>query len=208
MSDKKTVQLGLGEAVVMALNDFASMDIPPVEELETSLFRGVRDSSLRKKLAETLYGARWLYKLGLVTLATGERRAAHVRAQVIDYAAICEAVLVDAVAHGIAGAHLAGSVWNIRGGHTVTWPTDETKIRRKIRKSRDFYWLIEVAHSEHILTEALAKRLHWLRKRRNRVHIAEMAAINERTYLSTSRDAYQVMHKCVGRVTRWMTLHA
>src|SRR5438552_1659643 len=38
-----------------------------------------------------MYGARWLYKLGLGLLVDGDESIAHVRTQVIDYGSICEA---------------------------------------------------------------------------------------------------------------------
>ena len=85
--DGYVVQVKLGEAVVGAIRDFASSEVPRVEELEADMFKHVRDPKLRRSLAETFHGARWLYHLGLVTLATDAHRAAHIRAQIIDYAA-------------------------------------------------------------------------------------------------------------------------
>lgn len=203
----KTVQVGLGEAVVRAIQEFASSDIESVQALESGLFRPVKDSKLRRKLAETLFGARWLYKLGLVTLATKERRAAHVRAQIIDYSAICEATLVDAITHGIVDSHLKGTAWQTFRNKPCSWPATASGVRRQIRKERNFYWLIEVGKDEKIFPADLADRLHWLRERRNSVHIAEMAAVDEKVYLSTSRDAFQIMKTCVERVGTWLQVH-
>lgn len=205
--EPKAVQVGLGEAVVRAIQEFASTDIESVGSLEAGLFQRIRDPKLRKKLAETLFGARWLYKLGLVTLATRERRAAHVRAQIVDYSAICEAVLLDAITHGVVSAHLTGTLWRSFRGVPARWPSTTAAVRKQIRKERNFFWLIEVGKDEKVFVAEFAERLHRLREHRNNVHIAEMAAVDESVYLSTSKEAYQTMMTCVDHVSAWLSLH-
>lgn len=205
----QVVQVGLGQAVITAISDFALADVPAVEDLEKTTFKYVRDKELRRRVAETFFGARWLYKLGLVTLATGTCRAAHVRAQVIDYAAICEAVLVDALTHAVHRRHLAKKMWLLdrRGKTASAWPTTLDKIGVVLRRGRDFRWMIDVAVEEGIVGTGLGPDVHWLRERRNKVHIAEMVAMAEKTYLNTSLKAYNVMMQCTERVGHWMSLH-
>jgi len=76
-----------------------------------------------------------------------------------------------------------------------------------LRKERKFFWLIEVGKDERFFASDFAEKLHWLRDRRNCVHVAEIAAMDEKIYLSTSRAAYDVMKKCVERVGSWTALH-
>jgi hypothetical protein len=204
-TERKAVQLALGQAMVHAFQAFALKKIESVEKLETTQFAHVRDAGLRKRLAETLHGARWLYKLGLVTLATNEQRAAHVRAQLIDYGAICEAILLDAIAHGIIKKRLIGIAWRTNvNNKPIAWSEDETKIWHHLRR-KPFEWLINVAKDEKIVAELFAVRLHWLRQCRNDVHIAKMATVSERTGLGESRKAFGIMNRCVRNATTWIS---
>lgn len=210
--EDEAVQLSLGQAAVDSIREFASSEEPTVEELQVELFKNVRDKRLRRTLAETLCGARWLYRLGLVTLASDVHRAAHVRAQMIDYAAICEAVLLDALAHGIFRKQLRGSKWGCvfaknKWIPAVAWPDQRYEIDLRIRKSRNLYWLIEVAAEEGLVRSRLKRPLHKLRDNRNNVHLAELAAVDEKTGLNMGKEAYRVMHACIECVAHWMTLH-
>lgn len=201
---QKTVQCELGEAVVGAIVEFAIRDIDPADKLSGELFARVCDAQVRRQVAEILFGARWLYKLGLLTLATGERRAAHVRAQVVDYGAICEALILDGLAQGIVAFDLRGAWKPAKRKGSVVWSTGRSAVLKTLRERFDFRSLIEIAKHEGILSDALAKRLHWLRKQRNRVHIAEMAALAEKQYISTSRTAYGIVLECAKSVRSWI----
>ena len=64
----KVVQEHFGEAIIEAVRNFALSDLDDVQRLEATTFSHVGDAQLRQVLAETLYGARWVYKLGLALL--------------------------------------------------------------------------------------------------------------------------------------------
>ena len=49
--------------------------------------------------------------------------------------------------------------------------------------------------------------LQKLRKKRNQVHIAELAAVRETSGLDVSRDAFTTMHRTANATRDWMTLH-
>ena len=204
---EQIIQQELGQAVVEAITAFASKDIPPIEDIERTTFEHVRNVRLRKALATTLHGARWLYKLGLVTLATSERRAAHVRAQIIDYAAICEGLLSDAIAHLIASRRATGSEYkrDLRG-RPFTWPQGVGPVERIIEK-RSFGWLIGVARDEGIVTPSEKSDLDWLREERNKVHVRRLVSAGRNAYLSTSKKAFDVMLRCGDATRRWRTTH-
>ena len=50
-----------------------------VPEMKEKYFSHVSDGGMQTALAETLYGARWIYKLGLALLVQDEEQMAHVR---------------------------------------------------------------------------------------------------------------------------------
>lgn len=84
----------LGESIVKAIDYFVFRDVE-TEAQAHELFEFVDDSKLQKVLASTFRGARWQLKIGLVLARTTSHPAhtAHVRAQLIEYGAIAEAVL-------------------------------------------------------------------------------------------------------------------
>ena len=105
----KPIQEQFGEKVIEAFAEFARADLKTAAELRADDFSHVSDAALRTSLAQVLYGARWVYKLGLALLTKDEERAAHVRAQVVDYASVCEALLSDCLAHAIRRGHTIGT---------------------------------------------------------------------------------------------------
>lgn len=96
----KVIQEQFGQAIIDAMASFAKKDIKDVAALEADEFSHVSDPAMRTALAETLYGTRWLYKLGLALLANNQEQFAHVRAQIIDYASVSEALRLYAVSSG------------------------------------------------------------------------------------------------------------
>lgn len=200
------IQRELGQALIEAITAFASKDIPPINELETTTFKHVRSAQLRNVLATTLHGARWLYKLGLVTLATSERRAAHVRAQIIDYAAICEGLLSDAIACLIASGQAKGAKHKVDYRKSIAWPRGIVSIEAVIEK-RSFSWLISVAREEAIIKPADEVDLNWLRNERNAVHVRRLVAAGGKAYLGTSKKAFEVMLRCADATCHWRAAH-
>jgi hypothetical protein len=86
----KIIQENFGEAIIAAVIDFAKRDLSTVDQLTANEFAHVSDQGLRTTLAETFYGARWIYKLGLALLVRDVEQMAHVRTQVMDFGAVCE----------------------------------------------------------------------------------------------------------------------
>jgi hypothetical protein len=110
----KPVQEVLGEAIIAAVRNFARLDLDDVQTLERNLLSHVGDIQLRQILAETLYGARWIYKLGLALLVRDVEQMAHVRQQVVDYGAVCEGLLSDMIHHAIVTHRMRGAKYRYR----------------------------------------------------------------------------------------------
>jgi hypothetical protein len=205
---KTVVQEHLGEAIVGAIVEFARHDIETVAQLEQVTFAHVADASLRRSLARTLYGAKWLYKLGLVTLSSGDERVAHVRVQINDYGAICEALLHDVIAVGILGGVMVGPAtmtdWY---GKPLTWGGTDLQVRQQLRKRCGFAWLIRVALDERVVTPDLADRLDKLRMKRNAVHLAEAAVRGDTYYLNLSKKSSLVLDECIRATRAWRQKH-
>ena len=155
MSDKK-IQEQFGERLIEAFTEFARHDLKTPAEYSADEFSHVTDAKLRNHLADVFYGARWIYKLGLALLAEKEERAAHVRSQIVDYAAVIEGMLSHCVAHGIRGGHMVGDDYN--------WGNPNTKTRQLTWKPasceylinrQTFWWLIKVSKDEASSTPAL-----------------------------------------------------
>lgn len=104
----KPIQEQFGESIIAAVHTFAEADMPSSHEIEKKYLFHISDPKFRTTLAETLFGARWIYKLGLALLVEDEKQMAHVRAQLVDYCSVCEGVLSDVVLHGVAKNHFNG----------------------------------------------------------------------------------------------------
>lgn len=203
MADKP-IQETFGDAIIDAVRNFARADIYNIPQIEQRFFSHVSERKLRRTLAETLYGARWIYKLGLALLVQNEEQMAHVRCQVIDYGSVCEGLLHDSIRHAAhrnimtGQKHKYSDTLNLR--YQIDWQAGiDTALAKK-----GFHWQIEVAAEESIIGAALADRLHVLRKDRNTVHL------KDRTYqafLGTSRDAYQTFLDTVDQTRTWKRQH-
>ncbi len=159
MSDRM-IQEQFGQIFVDGLRAFARKDIASVDETMKDLDH-IIDIEFRRVLAECVYGARWMYKLGLAALAEPQERAAHIRTQVIDYAAATEGLLGEAISWGIANGHLTGQMWQFadykRLQRKIAW---SAKPRDDFVKNRiSFAWLIAVASEEKLLSGALTREL-------------------------------------------------
>jgi len=102
----------------------------------------ISNAELRQTIAEAVYGARWIYKLGLVLLVKDDELLAHARAQIMEYGAACEAILSDML-----------------NQHKSTIVNDT------------FYNKINMCHGARIINYSLKSRLHNLRKWRNEAHM-------------------------------------
>lgn len=197
----KPIQEQFGETMLEAMREFARRDLGNPAEYELNFFNHVGDGTLRTTLAETMYGARWIYKLGLALLVKDAEQLAHVRAQILDYAAVCEGLLSDMVRHAIVTPHVVGvkHLTNIKG-QPINWGTGVTA---KLAK-QPFYWFIEVAQEEGIVNPGLATRLQTLRKERNTVHLRSRTY---NAYLGVSRSAFEVLTDTIQQTRTWRHTH-
>jgi hypothetical protein len=204
MADKPIQEL-FGETLIEAFRQFARQDLTSVAELEANTFAFIDDVEARRTLAETLYGARWIYKLGLALLVTGDEQMAHVRAQVVDYAAICEDVLRHCISHAIRGNHMAGQKWGYEDTWHLTRPIPWNAQTGETTRHLSLYWYIDVAHEEGIINDALKRRLHALRLERNSVHLRTRT---RKAFLSVSKSAFETLLATTDQVRAWMQHHA
>lgn len=205
---KNSIQEQFGQAVIEQLTSFARADIKTVAALEAAEFSHVTDAPLRHALAQTMYGARWVYKLGLALLTEGDERIAHVRTQVLDYGSICESLLKFVVGHGIQGSHFAGPAYTLKnatnGGDRLNWSPQ--RFERTL-KDRNYWWLIEVAHAEGIIDQKLAKDLHRLREHRNTVHLTELTRTQLKYVLGLAKSSLATAHTTIAQTKAWIAKH-
>ncbi|WP_103333251.1 hypothetical protein [Pseudotabrizicola formosa] len=205
-----TIQEQFGQAAINTFVDFCRADIRAVADLEAVEFAHVADPALRRYLAQTHYGARWLYKLGLSVLVQGDESIAHVRTQVIDYGSICEALLSDCILHGIRGNAMTGTKYltkdggPARAGNNIGW--NAATAPAQITK-RNFWWLIEVAGEEGILTPAQKGAVTKLRKLRNTVHITELATTQGHYYRTLAKLSLGTVQDVIAATRAYKVAH-
>ena len=212
MSMTKPIQEHIGERAIEAFVDFARLDIPTVAELEAGAFKHVYDPKLRTACSQVFYGSRWIYKLGLVTLARAEERAAHVRAQIVDYASISEALLSFSVGHAIQKGYTRGAAHNFVNPDEVN-PAKKRPINwsrgsvESILRKQSFWWHARICREFGVIPAALFSELDWLRGERNAVHVRQRVALGATAYLQESKRAFGVLLRTVGRTRHWLTTH-
>ena len=190
------IQEQFGQAAIDAFVGFCRADIHSVADLEANDFSHIKDAALRKYVAQTFYGARWLYKLGLGVLVDGDEAIAHVRTQVIDYGSICEALLSDCILDGIQRNAMIGTKYlttdcrQAGRRNSIGWipATAQDEITK-----RSFWWHIEVAGDEQVLSSAQKGAVTKLRKLRNTVHITELATTQAQYYRTLAKTALKTV---------------
>lgn len=203
MSDKK-IQEQFGQEIIDAMARFAKKDIKAAVDIEADDFSHVANADLRKALSETLYGARWLYKLGLALLANNQEQFAHVRAQIIDYASICEALLADILVQAYQKGKITGpqSAWfDIKKKRKMVWNTADPF---KTVNSTTFEWRIAVAHESGIIESVLAGELNMIRTRRNTVHLTLKVMMGVSYYAGLAKRTHEAMHKLITQTKAWV----
>lgn len=204
----KPIQEQFGNVLISAIANFARADLKSADTLEANEFCHVGDVAMRACMAEVFYGARWIYKLGLATLARNEERAAHVRAQIRDYASVIEGLLSDMVAHAIRNRHVQGTqyTWKYpaKKQGRITWNVAAPEAQLE---KQSFAWLITIAEDFGIITPHIAKSLHSLRGERNKVHIRKMAAMGPRAYLRESQRAFALVYGTIEATKLWRSNH-
>jgi len=204
----KVIQEQFGDKVIEAFAEFAREDLDTPDELEAHTFDHVTDSKLRRELCQVFYGSRWIYKLGLALLTKEEERAAHVRAQIVDYAAISEALLSYCLVHAMKRNYAIGDAykWNDPGKkkEPLTW--DMANPERLMSK-RSMWWLVQVARSFNIITTTLEGELQWLREQRNTVHLRARAALGPTAFLNQSKRAFLATTGTITQTKNWSNGH-
>jgi hypothetical protein len=192
----KPIQEQFGQTIIDAFAGFARADLENVAALEARLFHHVSNAPLKRRLAETLYGARWIYKLGLALLVANEEQMAHVRSQILDYGAVCEGLLHDMIDHALR-VGMTGTRYTYKNPRLLTgpYPTTPTQIT-----NQSFFWMIEVAKDEHIINHNLYLALDRLRLERNTVHVH---ARGYRAFLNTSRWAFGLVERVARQTQGW-----
>lgn len=207
MKAKTNIQEEFGRAVVDSIVGFARQDIPQVADFEAESFSHVKNQAVRGALARTMYGARWLYKLGLALVVSGDESIAHVRVQVIDYGSICETLLKEMVGQGVKGQYLSGVVWKTSGlvgnGDALPWVTKFDRVLRY----RGFAWLVAVAREERMVDADLGARLDSLRRYRNTVHLTELASSKIGYVRSLAKDALETTLMTIRSTKNWAAVH-
>lgn len=205
----KTIQQNFGQAVIDTLTTFARNGIPIPNQLDTTWFDHIQEKSIRDALSETLYGARWIYKIGLALQVNNNELYAHVRSQVIDYISISETLLAEMIIHAINKNHLKGSQWEFsdipRPGKVsvrkIAW--SRFKSRRHAIARQSFKWYIVVSKEEGIIDSTLAGTLEKMRGHRNSVHITEKAMNSSVYTLGNSAESFKVMQETINQTKKW-----
>ena len=201
----KVVQEQFGDAIIEAVAMFARSDLPTVDQLKKDDFSHVRDSGLRDALAETFYGARWIYKLGLALLVKDAEQLAHVRAQVMDYGSVCEGLLSDCISHALQKNQMCGQKYKYtyvtNSKKRIDWQVQDllAKVTRQ-----NFFWRIEVASEEGIIDQQLQNCLHSMRMERNTVH---KTARTHRAFLGTSKTLFNTVLETIQQTKNWRARH-
>lgn len=201
MIDDK-IKIKFGAAVIQALTEFARTGIPDPAKMDANWFEHIQDKTVREAVCDTFYGARWHYKTGLALLVEKKEQYAHVRAQVIDYASICETLLVEMIIHGIAKAKLAKQQYQFMDFQQTKKLYWKTGVRTKAEK-QSFAWYIRVAKEEGIIDAQLATDLEGIRTLRNTVHITERAKKSNAYSLKVSDDAFRIMQRTINQTKSW-----
>ena len=193
----KSIQEQFGQEIIDAMSRFAKRDIKEPAALAADEFSHVRDAAMKQALAETLYGTRWLYKLGLALLASNVEQFAHVRAQIIDFASIAEALLADIIVQAHSKGKLSGTQYlkkYTRGNAPLTWNAANPS---ETVSSTTFEWRIKVAHESGIIDSALSGKLNGIRTRRNTVHLTAKVMAGVVYYAGLAKRSHEAMHETI-----------
>lgn len=194
----KTIQEELGDRFIAAFREVASHEIYNVSHWCNELAH-MASGNLKQTVAETIYGARWLYKLGLVFLTRDDEQNAHVRAQISEYSAAIEAILTDMIVYAHDNSLLIGTQYRADfKGNSVRWLHHSGKYT--VIAKLGFAWIIKVAHEEGIINGNLNRELTWLRNRRNEIHLA---ARSRYAFTPTSKKAYNVLLNTINSTRAW-----
>jgi len=202
---EKPIQEQFGQRVMDAFSEFARADEKSVDDLIKGDFSHVQDVDLRRALAQVYYGVRWIYKLGLALLVKDEERAAHIRAQLVDYGSVCEGLLSHCVAVAIKRGKTKGTGWQYSDPDYMKKPlTWNTKAPEGAIGRQSFWWLVRIAHAFAIVNASTERDLQWVRDQRNSVHLRQRATIGNTAYLNQSKRAYETTREVIRQTKVWI----
>jgi hypothetical protein len=198
-----TIQEQFGQAVIDSMKVFFRNDIRTPAQLGADEFSHIGDQVLKKTLCETLYGSRYMYKLGLAALTDGIEQYGIVRIQIIDYISICEAILGHMIFHA--------KNLNILKG--TQYQYFDTQMRKRMRWATNpattidrtsFEWKIIVAFESGIIDAALKPHLDRMRIKRNSVHLTAKINQNITYYSRVANNAYTTLYSTIEQTKAWI----
>jgi hypothetical protein len=204
MARDQDINQAVGERVIDSLVAFARQKIPTPSELSQKQFLFVTDEKLRAILSETLYGAMWVYRVGKVLASNREELQAHLRTQLINYGAICEAILEYTILHGAKRKVLKGENWKYRDEKRkikLNWGNPPANLPRET----NFAWCIRVSTEEQIIKPEVEKELTKLREIRNTIHLSKKAAESIDHEPKQSKEAFELTTLVVDQSRDWLT---
>lgn len=142
----------------------------------SSLTTSIFSQNLRESAKFSAKSARIAYLLGKASLLGEHERKGIVRTQIIEYGAVCEAILLDLIQSiGANNLPLHARPDKDTRNNTIDWESgglfSTIKNKPTIMKYRfDFKWLIDKATKVGAIDKNLNKRASHLRKSRNLVH--------------------------------------
>lgn len=203
MSRDQDVKQAVGEHVIEALVMYVRLEIPMPSTLSKDWFFFVTDEKLRMTLSETLYGAMWVYRVGKVFATNREELQAHLRTQLINYGAICEAVLEYAVLQGAKQKALKGKKWGFRD-EKMTQKLKWGSPPANLPKGTNFAWTIRIAIDEGVIQQDIETELTKLRELRNSIHLSKKAADSLDYEPKQTKDAFDLMKLTVDQSKGWL----
>ena len=202
MADTKR-ELEIGKRVLDLLTDYVKERIAPPMELSSEKFGFVKDRKLRENLAETYFGATWVYSIGRLLARDKQELQAQLRTQIINYGAVCEAILEYAILEGAKKSSFQGELWKYRDEkkkENLRWGNPPANLPKGI----NFAWCIAVAKDELIIDEKVAKLADKLRNLRNTIHLSKKALENIEYEPPQSKEAYQTLNLVIEQSQKWL----
>ena len=126
------------------------------------------------------------------------------RAQVIDYSSICEALLADLIVQAYRKNKLAGAqqgYFDVRQKRVMNWNAADPFLSVH---STTFEWRILVASESGIIDAALAAKLNTIRTRRNTVHLTLKVMTGVSYYAGLAKRTHESMHELIRQTAAWV----
>lgn len=183
------------------------------EDNGSDLVSSIHSDNLRNSAAFASRGARLTYLLGKVTLLSPLNRKHVVRAQIMEYGSVCEAILLDVVQsvgkhNAPGGARPRTCNW----GKSIDWSaqglfTADPDKPNQLYHGITFSWLIQRCYAFGVFRTQLNDDIHQLRLARNLVHPVIPASSRYRSDLDAARNARRVVERTRDAAIAFKHLH-